>query len=510
MRVLLAEGMYTPSECYKILGLKPGASKQDIKKAYIKLAKEWHPDLFPNDIQKQKQAEEKFKAVNEAYSKLKDLADRPKDTGFQPYDTSTQTAHSSYRYTERNPNINSAQAEYLRAMDLVNEGRIQSAIKALNLAIQFDLEFLAAYQLRGHLREKLGRNKQAKSDFAKVAELKKNQQKQQKTQPDQKTTQETKVGSQKQQEAKKNASPSWQKILSFKGHRKAITGLISKQVIITTSFDGQIKFWQFGQREPFTQIKAYNGPIYQAVLTWDARQIITVGATNIIRFWDIKGAKPVRTLGNSFGGHLGEVYAAALAPNQQILVSAGTEKVIKGWELKMGRVLFEVQGGSQVIRTIAMSPVGDFFACCIEVEAIQLFQVKNGQKYQSFKVDSPVNSLQFINSKLLVSGDVNGNIHIRDLDGLDDSDTRDDSGTIVQTLAKHRNQITDLAYSTTHNLLASSSLDQSVKLWNLKTGELITSLEHQDEVLVVAIESNGQRIVSGTRDGKICFWEYKK
>ena len=57
---------------YDVLGVSKDASADDLKKAYRKLAKQYHPDMNPGD----KTAEAKFKEVNEAYEVLSDSTKR--------------------------------------------------------------------------------------------------------------------------------------------------------------------------------------------------------------------------------------------------------------------------------------------------------------------------------------------------------------------------------------------------------------------------------------------------
>lgn len=77
---------------YRILGVDKNVDEKEIKKAYRKLARQYHPDMNPGS----KQAEERFKEINEAYEVLSDPDKR------QKYDRLGASWHA-YQHTGQDP-----------------------------------------------------------------------------------------------------------------------------------------------------------------------------------------------------------------------------------------------------------------------------------------------------------------------------------------------------------------------------------------------------------------------
>src|ERR1700743_1234250 len=58
------------SRCREVIGVKEGASLEEVKKAYRDLVQVWHPDRFANNERLQSKAQERLKEINGAYDYL--------------------------------------------------------------------------------------------------------------------------------------------------------------------------------------------------------------------------------------------------------------------------------------------------------------------------------------------------------------------------------------------------------------------------------------------------------
>lgn len=99
---------------YEVLGLQRGASKDEVKSAYRKLAKKYHPDMNENNPL-QDLAEEKFKEIQWAYDEIMN-----------------GNTSSSYKGFSGNSSYDSGSSTLSSIRSLIQTGRFQDAIRALN------------------------------------------------------------------------------------------------------------------------------------------------------------------------------------------------------------------------------------------------------------------------------------------------------------------------------------------------------------------------------------------
>ena len=80
---------------YEVLGIPFSASAASIKKSYRRIAKRWHPDLYPSGTPSHIEATRMMKLINEAYSQVEHAPLRNRVETHSPSRRSSEAAHNS-------------------------------------------------------------------------------------------------------------------------------------------------------------------------------------------------------------------------------------------------------------------------------------------------------------------------------------------------------------------------------------------------------------------------------
>lgn len=114
---------------YKVLGVDPGATDEEIKSAYRALAKKYHPDNYVGtdlgDV-----AEEKMKEINEAYQQIQD--ERSGKAGGNSRNGYYNTSSHRTTYGSTTQDHSSHASDYVHVRELINSGNINEAERILN------------------------------------------------------------------------------------------------------------------------------------------------------------------------------------------------------------------------------------------------------------------------------------------------------------------------------------------------------------------------------------------
>jgi DnaJ-class molecular chaperone len=141
---------------YKVLNIKPGATKKEIKEAYNRLVKKYHPDYYKEKHMKEL-AEQKMKEINEAYDYV--INNGVSRQGYQ---------EDSYQKNNSRSTSSSSDYDYTYIRRLIQAGRFSEARNILEEITVRDAEW---FYLMGVIEISSGNYNQGRVNFEKALRL---------------------------------------------------------------------------------------------------------------------------------------------------------------------------------------------------------------------------------------------------------------------------------------------------------------------------------------------------
>ncbi len=262
------------------------------------------------------------------------------------------------------------------------------------------------------------------------------------------------------------------------------------KMLVSGSFDGTIKLWNKDGKE-FPTLK-HSSKVYSVAWSPDGKMLVSGSFDGTIKLWNQDG-KELQTL-----KHSSKVYSVAWSPDGKMLASGSSDGTIELWN-QDGKELNTLKHSGQVVG-IRFSPDGKLLASISRDGIIKLWN-KDGKEFKTLKHRGQIVSMNFSpDGKLLalVSGNDEKTIELwSTVDGKE-----------IWNQKPHSDSVRSVVWSPDGKMLASASIDKTVKLWSLegKQVKALRTIKNRSWVESAAWSSDGKMLAWGSNDGIIKLW----
>ncbi len=281
----------------------------------------------------------------------------------------------------------------------------------------------------------------------------------------------------------------------FPGHKDGATQLkYIRDNLVATAADGTLHLWDLTWKK-LPQLQGHIQSVYQVKFSPDGENIATASADETARLWNLQGEQ----LG--IFSHEGPVTSISFNADSQLLLSGAADGIARIWNLEeqisQGSVL---EGYSDQFFRVSFNPKHSYWVAGATHGEIRAYHDQtNKLTYQT--TSDLITDLSFSSDgqRLATASFAEGVLIWNTEELLNPS-----SKAKPQTLPFF--QPTSIAFNSQNQMLAISSKDGYISLWNSQNKRIRKWLAHQDSILSVSFSHDGQYLATGSWDGTARLW----
>ncbi|MEO0407096.1 MAG: WD40 repeat domain-containing protein [Cyanobacteria bacterium P01_A01_bin.135] len=278
---------------------------------------------------------------------------------------------------------------------------------------------------------------------------------------------------------------------------------------------GSIRLYRTADGQLLRLLKGHSRWIRGVAFSPDEQWLVSGSWDCTLRLWNLQTGQCNRV----FHGHTQTIYSVAVCPKAPLIASGSYDGTIRLWDLQTGVCLRTIQGwGSpkacsgdgHVVFSVCFSPDGAQVISAHSDGMVKVWQVATGACLHCFTEPSgPVWSVTLSrDGTCLACGCLDGSLWLWRLSATQAGAIANWNGQALSIPGAHRGLIGSVALSSDGQVLASGSSDDTLKLWNTTTGDLLHGLQgHQGWVWSVDFVPDAPVVVSGSVDQSVRFWD---
>ncbi len=240
--------------------------------------------------------------------------------------------------------------------------------------------------------------------------------------------------------------------------------------------------------------KAHEGQVLCVAISNDGKNVITGGTDKRTYIWDTKTGEKTK----SFGGHTGNITGVAFNSSFKTFVTASADMKVVVWGADDGKPKGIIKGNTSPVTSVAVNPVNEFVASAAGNE-IKIFDEKFRLVISLQGHTKQVNSVAFSSDgKFLVSGSSDQTVRVWD----------PSSGQLLNTIEAGEKDILSVCYSPDGKYIASGGADNLVKVWSAQSGNKVWEFpEYKAQINAVTFSPDARYVAAGGGADNIVIWD---
>jgi WD40 repeat protein len=307
---------------------------------------------------------------------------------------------------------------------------------------------------------------------------------------------------------------------TFSGHRDIVTSVRfspGDSTLVTSSVDSTIRIWNKKSGVIVREIRQPSGIAYMDV-SRDRKQAVTGSYDSKVRIWNLNDGSLIREL----DGHKSTVWTVAFSEDGNKIASGDNNGIIKIWDASSGRLLRNLTGHKRIVWSVKFSRDGSKLASASFDYTFKLWNIADGSLLWDNKEHTEtVVDLDFSHhgnmlattsdDKRIMIWDYEQHKLLRSMKAAEHVQAVAFSPDDTRLMTGGRDK--PLIGEFLQNFLGNSEFNKGVsaRLWEVKTGKLLqTFARHSNDVMDVAYSHDGKWIATASADNTVDVWEVQK
>uniref|UniRef100_A0A3B3HKU2 PWP2 small subunit processome component n=1 Tax=Oryzias latipes TaxID=8090 RepID=A0A3B3HKU2_ORYLA len=200
-------------------------------------------------------------------------------------------------------------------------------------------------------------------------------------------------------------------------------------------------------------------------------------------------------------GHFNNMAALAYSPDGQYIVTGGDDSKVKAWNTSSGLCFVTFTEHTSSVTSVAFTASGFVIVSASLDGTVRAFDL---HRYRNFRTFTSPRPAQFSSLAVDVSGEL---VSAGAQDSFEIFLWSMQTGRLLEVLGGHEGPVSGLCFSPVQSILASSSWDRTVRLWDMMDSwQVKETLALTSDGLAVTYRPDGQELAVATLNGEIMFW----